>query len=79
MTKYTCLFLLITGLSSASPTGSEDLSEVWNHFAATANTWAKDILNEPKGTVSVQQYRDWAEVKREFHKLEPQFDHYYHQ
>lgn len=89
MTKFITYFFLLVlfavGLSSYQaaffqpPPATINLSDSWHEFAQAANEWVIIMNNRPEGTVSVDEYRAYEKMKLKWHKIEPQFNQYYHQ
>ena len=78
MTKLSCLFLLIIGLSAAQPTSSIDLVSIWNLFAGSTRDWLTLVKDKPNGSISLSEYQAYERMKHDWHVVERDYDRYYH-
>lgn len=77
MKKFFLVFFLLLG--SAFATSDADPVDLWNDFANSVQRWTVEVNRTQGKTVSVEEYHQWSEVRRKWHKLEPYFNRYYHQ
>lgn len=79
MTKWFTYLLRLVLFAVALPISCADsLPAEWNHLAEDVKTWV-GLLNSAKpGTIDAREYAAWSNVKTSWHRVEKDFDGYYH-